>query len=380
MRKVAVALVLCATATACSASTPATTPAPTASQTPVAVAPQITPAPVGPPVRILWAPMQPQQLAVAVQVDPSSAAALPAPALVPATADQLKNAERSFVDRFTAPYGFTTTLQSLRDQKYNGGEEWMFRTSFAPGTFADHVRELVTTRRENEIRTFHPGDATLEKAWVRPASGPFGDPANVSLVEGIVTFTDEVTNGAERTIETHRWRIRALSQGQFLILDGAEDAAALAPLAPFDQAQLDTEAATWVAGHLHEEMAGSSALPMAPFQGTAYWNVRKGALDWLHELAVRGSLTDRHFEDIRAQVTQYRPTSYLGDGYVTVALRGTLVETMNGARHSYPVNESVVFQRFSFAQPFWMAVDGQNDDGSWIAKGSYGTPQSTAHG
>ena len=53
---------------------------------------------------------------------------------------------------------------------------------------------------------------------------------------------------------------------------------------------------------------------------------------------------------------------------------------MNGVRHAYLVNESVVFQRFSFAQASWMAVDGQNDDGTWIANGNYGTPQSTAHG
>jgi len=88
----------------------------------------------------------------------------------------------------------------------------------------------------------------------------------------------------------------------------------------------------------------------------------------------------RRFEDIRVQVVQFKPMSYLGDGYVTVHLGGTLVETMNGVRHAYPVNESVIFQRFSFAQPSWTAVDGQNDDGTWIANGNYGTPQSTAHG
>ena len=65
---------------------------------------------------------------------------------------------------------------------------------------------------------------------------------------------------------------------------------------------------------------------------------------------------------------------------MTVHLKATLVEMTNGVRHTYPVDESVVFQRFSFAQPWWMAVDGQNDDGTWIANGNYGTPQPTAHG
>ena len=65
---------------------------------------------------------------------------------------------------------------------------------------------------------------------------------------------------------------------------------------------------------------------------------------------------------------------------MTVHLRGTLVETINGARHTDVVDESVVFQRFSFPQATWMAVDGQNNDGSWIANGNYGTPQSNVHG
>jgi len=81
-----------------------------------------------------------------------------------------------------------------------------------------------------------------------------------------------------------------------------------------------------------------------------------------------------------AQVTKFSPTSYLGDGYLTVHLSGTLVAVTNGVRHAYPVSESVVFQRFSFAQATWMAVDGQNRDGTWIANGNYGTPQTTAHG
>jgi len=151
-------------------------------------------------------------------------------------------------------------------------------------------------------------------------------------------------------------------------------------MAPFDPRTLDAELATQLANHLHTEEVGPLVMPIAPYKGTTYWDARGGALDWLHELGVRGTLTDRHFEEMQAQVLQFRPTSYLGDGYVTVRLRGTLIEVMNGVRHAYPVNESAVFQRFSFAQPFWIAVDGQNDDGTWIANGNYGTPQQTAHG
>jgi hypothetical protein len=354
--------------------------APPAAETPVAVAPRITPAPVGPPVRILWGPMQAQTLPIAVRVEPAKVAAARVPALVPANPEQLRQIEGAFAHHFAGSLGFITTLQSLRDQRYGGSEAWTFATTFAPGPFADQARALITTRRENEIRTFRPGSATLENAWVRPSNGAFGDAASIGLVEGTITFIDEVRTGAGSTDESHAWRIRATSHGQFFILDGAEAPDRLAPLGPFDPAVLDTELASQVAAHLHDEEAGPQAMPMSRYKGTAYWDARKGALDWLQALAVRGSLTDRHFEGMRAQITAFSPTSYLGDGYVTVHLRGTLIEVIDGVRRAYPVDERVLFERFSFAQPSWTAVDGQNDDGTWIARGRYGTPEPVAHG
>ena len=356
------------------------TTAPVAAPSPPAAAPEITPAPVGPSVRILWAPAQPQHLRVAVRVEPTTLAATRVPALVPAAPDQLTNMANQFVSHFSSELGFVKTLQLLRDQGYHGSEAFMFATTFAPGPFADQVRDLLTTHRDNEIRTFHAGTATLENAWVRPSNGAFGDAARIGLVEGTITFTDEVVTGAERTVETHTWRIRALTQGQFFILDGAETPAQLRPLAAFDPHAVDGEVASQVAELLAEETVDSNLRPFTPFKGTAYWDARSAALDWLRTLADRGTLTDRHFEGMSAQVTKFTPTSYLGDGYVTVHLKGTLVEITNGVRHTYPVDESVVFQRFSFAQTTWMAVDGQNGDGSWIANGNYGTPQQTAHG
>jgi hypothetical protein len=329
---------------------------------------------------MLWGPLTPQPLAVAVRAERSIAAPVRVPGLVPATAEQRQRAAGEFVSHFTSELGLITTMQRLRDRGYSGTEEWMFQTNFAPGAFADQVRTLITTQRENEIRTFSPGTAALENAWLRPSSGVFGDAATIGLVEGTVTFTDEVRTGASLTIETHSWRIRTLMYGQFFILDGAESPAALPPMAPFDAATLDTEIASQVSAYLQQETFSPEWTPTSPYKGTTYWDARTAAINWLHDQATRGALTDRHFEDLRAQVTQFRATSFLGDGYVTVHLRGTLVETINGARHADVVDESVVFQRFSFPQATWMAVDGQNNDGSWIANGNYGTPQSNVHG
>lgn len=379
MRKLAVAFVIWAAA-ACAVAGNAPTAVVSAPASPIAALPEITPAPVGPPVRILWAPAQPQQLPVAVRVEPSTAGAARMPALAPAAPDRLADMRSSFVSHFTSELGFIKTLQLLREQGYHGSEEFMFGTTFAPGPFAEFVRELVTTRRENEIRTLHPGEATLENAWVRPSNGAFGEAANIGLVAGTVTFTDEVQTGAGRMVETHTWRLRALAQGQFFILDGAEAPAVLGPLPPFDAAALEREVASQVAWHLNQETVSPNARPFSPYKGTAYWDARTAALDWLRTQAERGALTDRHFEGMSARITKFTPTSYLGDGYVTVHLSGALVEIVSGVRHAYPVDESVIFQRFSFAQASWIAVDGQNGDGTWIANGDYGTPQQTAHG
>jgi hypothetical protein len=324
--------------------------------------------------------MQPQTLPLGVDVAPAIGVSARIPPLVAASAEQRATIEGEFRSHFTSSLGFVTTLQNLRDQRYNGSEAFLFATTFAPGPFADQVRALVTTHRENEIRVFHAGTATLENAWLRPTNGVFGTAGNIGLVEGTITFTDEVMTGAGRTVESHTWHIRTLTQGQFFIVDGAEAPAELAPMPPFDPAALDTEVAGQVAAHLREETFSAQWTPSAPYHGTAYWDARTGAIDWLHDLTIRGTLSDRHFENVRAQIVRYEPTSFLGDGYVTVHLGGTLVEVMNGVRHTYPVDESVVFQRFSFAQAAWVAVDGQNDDGTWIANGSYGTPQPSFHG
>src|SRR5579859_1140661 len=276
MRKLTLAFAIWAAA-ACTVDGNAT--APVAVPSPPAAAPEITPAPVGPPVRILWAPMQPAQLPVAVRVEPSTAAAARVPVLVPAAPDQLAAVRREFVSHFTSDFGFIKTLQLLREQGYHGSEAFMFATSFAPGAFADQVRDLLTTRRDNEVRTFHAGAATLENAWVRPSNGAFGDAASIGLVEGTISFTDEVVTGAERGVETHTWRIRALAQGQFFILDGAEAPAQLAPLRPFDAEALDPEVAPQVASLLAQETVSPTARPFAPYKGTAYWDARAAALD-----------------------------------------------------------------------------------------------------
>lgn len=120
---------------------------------------------------------------------------------------------------------------------------------------------------------------------------------------------------------------------------------------------------------------------MALYRGTADWDARKGALDGLFKLAAQGVLSDRHFEGIAAKVTEFAPTSYLGDGIVTVKLSGTLVEVMNGVRRSYPVNERVRFQRTAAAQSFWLALDAQADDGSWLMHGNDSAlPEPLFHG
>jgi len=307
----------------------------------------------------------------AVTMLPGVAPYVSAPALVPA-GKELAGVSPEFAG-FAS--GLIRTLQSIRDEKFQGSEPYMFANMFGPSAFADGVRELVQTVQPNQIRSFVFRSATLDRGW-RGQNG-------VTLVEGTIAFDDEVAMPQSHWYEPHTWTIRSLGQGgSYFIVDGAElGSGMLGPVAGFDSRVLDGEVAQQVVIHLQEEQASpGGGRPIAPYNGTAYWDARKAAIDQLFSLAERGILIDRHFEGITAQVTEFTPTSYLGDGLVTVHLSGTLVEVMRGVRHTYPVDESVRFQRTASALAIWLAVDG-NDGSGWLMHGDYSAvPVSLGHG
>ena len=344
----------------------ATAPAAEPSPTPT---PVVSPPPVA--TRVAWPPLAAADTGMVTMV-PGTAPRVSAPAPIPAGKD-LADTAQSFATQF-APH-FVESLQNIREQKYHGSEPYMFAQTFGPSAFGERVRDLLQTAYPDQVRRFVFRSATVERGW----RGQHG----VMLVEGTITFDDEVGTPTAHWFESHAWTIRGLGQsGSFFILDGAEGGwDTLAPMTAFDPRTLDGEVARSVYSHLSEEQASpGGGRPIAQYNGTAYWDARKAALDELSALAERGVLTDRHFEGIAAQVTEFAPTSFLGDGIVTVRLRGTLVEVMRGVRHAYPVDELVRFERSAFAQPWWLAVDG-NDGGGWLMHGDYSAqPVSLGHG
>ena len=338
---------------------------------PLAAEAKPTEAPMPTATRIAWPPMAAAPADGAVTMLPGVAPYVSAPALVPA-GKELADVSQGFAGFASHLIG---TLQNIRDDKFHGSEPYMFANMFGPSAFADDVRELVQTVQPSQIRFFVFRSASLDRAW-RGQNG-------VMLVEGTIVFDDEAATPDSHWYEPHTWTIRGLGQsGSFFIVDGAEvGSGMLGPVAGFDVRALDGEVARQVQNHLSEEQASpGGGRPISPYNGTAYWDARKAALDQLFNLAERGVLTDRHFEGITAQVTEFTPTSYLGDGLVTVHLSGTLVEVMRGVRHTYPVDELVRFQRTASAQAMWLAVDG-NDGGGWLMHGDYSAaPVSLGHG
>jgi hypothetical protein len=340
-------------------------PAPLAAE----VKPTEAPAPTA--TRIAWPPMAAAPADGAVTMLSGTAPYVAAPALVPA-GKELSDTSQGFA-------GFAShlieTLQNIRDDKFHGSEPYMFANMFGPSAFADGVRDLLQTGHTDQTRFFVFRTASLDRGW-RGQNG-------VMLVEGTIVFDDETATPDSHWYEPHTWTIRGLGQsGSFFIVDGADvGSGTLGPVAGFDLHTLDGEVARQVVSHLSEEQASAGGgRPVSPYNGTAYWDARKAALDQLFNLAERGVLTDRHFEAITAQVTEFTPTSYLGDGIVTVHLSGTLVEVMRGVRHTYPVDELVRFQRTASAQAIWLAVDG-NDGGGWLMHGDYSAaPVSLGHG
>jgi hypothetical protein len=338
---------------------------------PLAAEGRPTPAPLPPATRVAWPPMAAAPTDGTVTMLPGVAPYLAAPALVPA-GNELADVSVGFA-------GFAShliaTLQNIRDAKFHGSEPYMFASMFGPSAFADDVRDLVQTVQPNQIRSFVFRSASLDRGW-RGQNG-------VMLVEGTIVFDDEAGTPDSHWYEPHSWTIRGLGQsGSFFIVDGAElGSGTLGPVAGFDLHTLDDEVVRQVQSHLSEEQASpGGGRPISPYDGTAYWDARKAALDQLFNLAELGILTDRHFEGITAQVTEFTPTSYLGDGLVTVHLSGTLVEVTRGVRHAYPVDELVRFQRTASAQAIWLAVDG-NDGSGWLMHGDYSAaPVSLSHG
>jgi hypothetical protein len=368
-----VAILFAIWATAACAAVDGNATAPTAAPSPGTVAaasPTPTPSPIA--TRIAWPPMADAPSDGTVTALPGIAASVAAPPLVPA-GKELAEVAQGFATQF-APH-FFESLQNIRDFKFHGSEPYMFTSMFGRSAFADGVRDMLQTGHTDQTRRLVLRSASLDRGW-RGQNG-------VLLVEGTLVFDDEVGMPEAHWYEGHTWAIRGLGQaGSFFVVDGAEiGATTLGPVAGFDIQRLDAEVARQVVTHLSEEQASTSGgRPVSPYNGTAYWDARKAALDQLFNLAERGVLTDRHFEGITAQVTEFSPTSYLGDGIVTVRLRGTLVEVMRGVRHAYPVDERVRFQRSAFAQPWWLAVDG--DDGTgWLMHGDYSAaPISLGHG
>jgi len=339
---------------------------------PLAAEVKPTPEPVPTATRIAWPPMAAAPADGAVTMLPGVAPYVSAPALVPA-GKELANMAQSFATQF-APH-FIDSLQNIRDDKFHGSEPYMFANMFGPSAFADSVRDLLQTGHTDQTRFFVFRSASLDRGW-RGQNG-------VMLVEGTIVFDDEAATPDSHWYEPHSWTIRGLGQsGSFFVVDGAElGSGTLGPVAGFDSRTLDGEVARQVQNHLSEEQASpGGGRPVSPYNGTAYWDARKAALDQLFSLAERGILTDRHFEGVTAQVTEFTPSSYLGDGLVTVHLTGTLVEVMRGVRHAYPVDELVRFQRTASAQAMWLALDG-NDGSGWLMHGDYSAaPVSVGHG
>lgn len=331
-----------------------------------------TQAPPATATRNAWPPMAAAPADGVVTMLPGIAPYVAAPALVPA-GKELAEQARLFTTQF-APH-FIDSLQNIRYGEFHGSEPYMFANMFGPSAFADAVRELLQTGHIDQTRFFVFRSASLERGW-RGQNG-------VMLVEGTIVFDDEVGMSDSHWYEPHTWTIRGLGQsGSFFIVDGADaSSGTLGPVAGFDVRALDGEVARQVVSHLSEEQASpGGGRPISPYSGTPYWDARKAALEQLFSLAERGTLTDRHFEGITAQVTAFTPSSYLGDGLVTVHLGGTLVEVMRGVRHTYPVDELVRFQRTASAQAIWLAVDG-NDGSGWLMHGDYSAaPVSLVHG
>jgi hypothetical protein len=134
--------------------------------------------------------------------------------------------------------------------------------------------------------------------------------------------------------------------------------------------ELETEMRNAVASYLGTESYSSfrpTGVPMN-FADAPFFRARTAAIDELNRGYAGDKFRERYFADVRTSIALFEPAWFGGDGIVTVTVTGSVVETRNnGTRTSTSFVQPLKFLR---TPDMWIAIDAQNDDGSWASNGN----------
>jgi hypothetical protein len=243
-----------------------------------------------------------------------------------------------------------------------------FDTWMGSGPLADMVRGWLAIRYADEVKTVTIRDFTFERFLAKP----WGRPA---LVEAHFAIVDRSQTASGAPSERrHDVRVRISVATSWTIIDVYDATAGrwVAGDTPrYSPLVLEDEVTRTVGAYLQ----GESYLQGALVPGgsgrwdTEFWRVRNAAIAELNALFEKGTLRDRHFEDVTARITRFDPATFLGDGVVSVSVTGKLVEIgANDQRRVVTFTQPLRFLR-SYGADVWVAVDAQEPDGTWDSGG-----------
>jgi hypothetical protein len=201
-------------------------------------------------------------------------------------------------------------------------------------------------------------DSAVMRAWGSPA------------------FADITVNAVDHaaTDLSLSWRMRLQPIGfWYRVIDlrapsGGEWVIGTAPR--YSALELETEMRAAVGTYLNAESYSSFRPTGAPmsFADAPFFQARTAAINDLNRAFAEDQFRERYFEGVRSSIELFQPAWFGGDGVVTVTVTGSVVETRNnGAKTSTAFVQKLKFLR---TPDMWIAVDAQNDDGSWASNGN----------
>jgi hypothetical protein len=170
------------------------------------------------------------------------------------------------------------------------------------------------------------------------------------------------------------WRLRLQQTGfWYRVIDLREPVSGdwVIGTAPrYSALELETEMRNAVGWYLNNESYSSFRPTSAPMSlaDAPFFRARTAAIEDLNRAYAADQFRERYFENVRSSIELFQPAWFGGDGIVTVSVTGRVVETRNNGTQT----ATSFVQRLKFLRTLdsWIAVDAQNDDGSWASDGN----------
>jgi len=272
-------------------------------------------------------------------------------------------------------------LDKVRTDSYAKENRALFDTFYAPGPYAELIRQSLTPLRptsQGEQRRFELGQLTIQHMYAKPWG-------RVAYIDATLAYTDRVTAADGKTSSVQlAQQARFVNQGHgmYKVIDGYD---------PTLGRWVDGELPRWSALALEAEAPNQmwwffqresyvpgEQYPHAGDPGSRWlitgfdkaWNDSLAKLDASY---AKKEFVTRRFDDLTVRISRFEPATFLGDGIVTAAVNARVVTAAaGGPERSTPVTRTLRFYRITRdgLNANWQVVDEQGANGAWLSGGN----------